>query len=484
MHYRSIAYVLNFVMGIIGVFLLLPALVAVIYGEMSDALVFVAIAVACVLLSRASSTVVMRRKKKPSFAHFTIKDGYISVAMCWIVISLLGALPFTISGAIPSYLDAVFETVSGFTTTGASILADVEALGHGMLFWRSFTHWIGGMGILVFILIILPMTDSGSGFALMQAESPGPSVSKLVPRLRMAAGSLYGIYCGLTVMEVALLVAGKMPLFDSFCIAFGTMGTGGFGVLNSSIASYSPYLQWVIIIFMLLAATDFGFFFLLLRRQWGVAAEMEEVRWYYIIAAGATILICMNLAVSGVYQGARQVLFQVASIMTTTGFATTDFDQWPLFSKNILVVLMFIGGCAGSTGGGVKVSRVVIYFKSALHKVHQLTQPRHVRIVRLNGKKLEDGVYRGALLFLASYTMVFFVSLCITCLESIDYTTAFTAVASMLNNIGPGLELVGPTCNFSFFSPLTKIVFIFDMLAGRLGVFPVLILFSVNTWKR
>ncbi len=477
MHYKSISYVLGYLLLITGLCMLLPLLVALLYGETQCALIFLGCAVGCALLGLPLA------RLKTHFNVFTIKDGYVSVALCWIVISLVGALPFTISGEIPSYLDAVFETVSGFTTTGASILSDVEALSRSMLFWRSFTHWIGGMGVLVLLLIILPMADVGSSFYLMQAESPGPSVSKLVPRLRLAAGNLYGIYLGLTVLEVIFLLLGKMPLFDSLCLTFGTMGTGGFGVLNSSIASYSPYLQWVIIIFMLLAGTDFGLYFLLLRRQWGAVRSMEEVRWYYCIVAGATLLISLNLLASGAFQSVREVLFQVASVVTTTGYATTDFDLWPLFSKNILVMLMFVGGCSGSTGGGMKVSRIMIYCKAGIQKIRQLAQPRLVRTVRMNGKKLESSVLQGALLFLVCFVLFFVASLFLVSLDALDFTSAFTAVASMMNNIGPGLELVGPTCNFGFLSPLSKIVLIFDMLAGRLGVFPVLILFSFRTWK-
>lgn len=418
------------------------------------------------------------------FTRFTTKDGYVTVALSWILMSVVGALPFVISGEIPFFLDALFEIVSGFTTTGASILSDVEALSDSMMFWRCFSHWIGGMGVLVFILTILPMAKSGSSFALMQAESPGPVVSKLVPKLRASARFLYGIYLGITVLLILLLALGKVPLLDNLCLSFGTMGTGGFAVLNSGCATYSPYVQWVLSIFMLLSGTNFGLYFLLLYRQWRAALHLEEVRWYYIIVFSSVALISLNLYRSGQFTSVREVVFQVASIITTTGFSSTDFDLWPTFSKCILVLLMFIGACAGSTGGGIKVSRILIFAKTALREVRELSQPRLIRTVRMDGKKLEDRVIRGTLLFLAAYVLLFFLSLLLVCLDHVDFNSGFTAVAATLNNIGPGLGQVGPTCNFGFLSPLSKLVLIFDMLAGRLELFPLLILFAPKTWKQ
>jgi trk system potassium uptake protein TrkH len=478
MNLRNIINVTGYVLLITGIFMLLPAAVGLLYREYDGALIFLS----CAMFSALIGMLLTRFKKSDS-ARFTVKDGYVTVALCWLGISLIGALPFCISGEIPSYLDALFEIVSGFTTTGASILNDVEALSHCMLLWRSFSHWIGGMGVLVFILTILPLAKSGSSFSLMQAESPGPIVSKLVPRLRASARHLYGIYLGITLLEMLLLALGRMPLFDNLCITFGTMGTGGFGVLNSSIASYSPYLQWVITIFMLLAGTNFGLFFLLLCRQWKAAAQIEEVRWFYIIVAAATVLISLNLRASGQFDSVREVLFQVASIITTTGFATTDFDVWPMFSKGILLLLMFLGACAGSTGGGIKISRLLIYVKSAIHELQNMSKPRAVHTIRMDGKKLDVHVIHGALLFLVCYVLIYVVSLLVILLENVDFETSFSAVAATLNNIGPGFNLVGPTCNFSFFSPLSKIVLIFDMLAGRLELFPLLILFSPKTWQ-
>lgn len=478
MHYKNIVYVLGYVLMIIGALMLLPVVTGLIYQEYFCTLIFLAVgagsALAGFLLTRL----------KVRFSVFTAKDGYVSVALGWLLMSAVGALPFTISGEIPSYLDALFEIVSGFTTTGSSILSDVEALSSSMLIWRSFSHWIGGMGVLVFILIIMPMADSGSSFSLMQAESPGPVVSKLVPQLRASARQLYGIYLGLTLLEIILQALGGMPLLDNLCITFGSMGTGGFAILNSSCASYSPYLQWVITVFMLLAGTNFAFFFLLLCRQWRAALRMEEVRWFYIIVFSSTLLISLNLLASGQFHSVREVLFQVGTIITTTGYATVDFDLWPSFSKGILLCLMLLGACAGSTGGGVKVSRLLIYVKTAVREVRQISQPRVVRTVRMDGKKLETSVIKGALLFLVCYVLIFIGSVLIIQLENLDFETSFSAVAATLNNIGPGLGLVGPTCNFGFLSPLSKVVLIFDMLAGRLEIFPILVLLSPGTWKK
>ena len=478
MNYKRILYVLGTVLALTGIFMLLPLVVGLIYHEYYPTLMLALSAFICI----AVGLPLTRLKARSSM--FTIKDGYVTVALCWIVMSAAGALPFVFSGEIPNYLDALFEIVSGFTTTGASILTDVEAMSHCLLFWRSFSHWIGGMGVLVFILTLLPMADNGSSFSLMQAESPGPVVSKLVPRLRASARSLYGIYLGISVLELILQAIGGMPLFDNLCLTFGSMGTGGFGVLNDSVAGYSPYLQWVIIIFMLLAGTNFGVYFLLLCRQGRAVLRMEEVRWYYAIVAGATLFISLDLLNYGQFNSVREVLFQVASIITTTGYSTTDFALWPSFSKGILMLLMMLGACAGSTGGGMKVSRLVIYLKTGAQELRRLVRPREVRTIRMDGKKLERAVVRGSLLFLVCYVLIFVLSLLIIQLENLDLETSFTAVAATLNNIGPGLSLVGPTANFSIMSPLSKVVLIFDMLAGRLEIFPILVLLAPQTWKK
>ena len=478
MNYKRILYVLGTVLALTGIFMLLPLVVGLIYHEYYPTLMLALSAFICI----AVGLPLTRLKARSSM--FTIKDGYVTVALCWIVMSAAGALPFVFSGEIPNYLDALFEIVSGFTTTGASILTDVEAMSHCLLFWRSFSHWIGGMGVLVFILTLLPMADNGSSFSLMQAESPGPVVSKLVPRLRASARSLYGIYFGISVLELILQAIGGMPLFDNLCLTFGSMGTGGFGVLNDSVAGYSPYLQWVIIIFMLLAGTNFGVYFLLLCRQGRAVLRMEEVRWYYAIVAGATLFISLDLLNYGQFNSVREVLFQVASIITTTGYSTTDFALWPSFSKGILMLLMMLGACAGSTGGGMKVSRLVIYLKTGAQELRRLVKPREVRTIRMDGKKLDRAVVRGSLLFLVCYVLIFVLSLLIIQLENLDLETSFTAVAATLNNIGPGLSLVGPTANFSIMSPLSKVVLIFDMLAGRLEIFPILVLLAPQTWKK
>ena len=478
MNYKRILYVLGTVLALTGIFMLLPLVVGLIYHEYYPTLMLALSAFICI----AVGLPLTRLKARSSM--FTIKDGYVTVALCWIVMSAAGALPFVFSGEIPNYLDALFEIVSGFTTTGASIMTDVEAMSHCLLFWRSFSHWIGGMGVLVFILTLLPMADNGSSFSLMQAESPGPVVSKLVPRLRASARSLYGIYFGISVLELILQAIGGMPLFDNLCLTFGSMGTGGFGVLNDSVAGYSPYLQWVIIIFMLLAGTNFGVYFLLLCRQGRAVLRMEEVRWYYAIVAGATLFISLDLLNYGQFNSVREVLFQVASIITTTGYSTTDFALWPSFSKGILMLLMMLGACAGSTGGGMKVSRLVIYLKTGAQELRRLVKPREVRTIRMDGKKLERAVVRGSLLFLVCYVLIFVLSLLIIQLENLDLETSFTAVAATLNNIGPGLSLVGPTANFSIMSPLSKVVLIFDMLAGRLEIFPILVLLAPQTWKK
>ena len=478
MNYKRILYVLGTVLALTGIFMLLPLVVGLIYHEYYPTLMLALSAFICI----AVGLPLTRLKARSSM--FTIKDGYVTVALCWIVMSAAGALPFVFSGEIPNYLDALFEIVSGFTTTGASILTDVEVMSHCLLFWRSFSHWIGGMGVLVFILTLLPMADNGSSFSLMQAESPGPVVSKLVPRLRASARSLYGIYFGISVLELILQAIGGMPLFDNLCLTFGSMGTGGFGVLNDSVAGYSPYLQWVIIIFMLLAGTNFGIYFLLLCRQWRAVLRMEEVRWYYAIVAGATLFISLDLLYFGHFNSVREVLFQVASIITTTGYSTADFALWPSFSKGILMLLMMLGACAGSTGGGMKVSRLVIYLKTGVQELRRLVRPREVRTIRMDGKKLDRAVVRGSLLFLVCYVVIFVLSLLIIQLENLDLETSFTAVAATLNNIGPGLSLVGPTANFSIMSPLSKVVLIFDMLAGRLEIFPILVLLAPQTWKK
>lgn len=397
----------------------------------------------------------------------------------------MGALPFIFSGSIPNPVDAIFETVSGFTTTGASILADVEILPHCVLIWRSFTHWIGGMGVLVFILSLLPLTG-GYHMNLMKAESPGPSVSKLVPKVQSTAKILYGIYFVMTVIQIILLLLGGMPLFDSLCAAFGTAGTGGLGIKSDSMAGYSTYLQVVITIFMILFGINFNAYFLLITRKFAQAFKMEEVRYYLGIIAIAVLIITCNIyhMYGSVSESLQQAAFQVGSIITTTGYATTDFNLWPEISRTILVMLMFIGACAGSTGGGIKVSRILILCKTIRKELHIFLHPNAVKKIKMDGKVIPHEVLRSTNIFIIVYILIIAGSIFLIAFDDFDLITNFTAVTATFNNIGPGLELVGPIGNFGMFSWFSKIVLTFDMLAGRLEIFPLLLLFVRDTWKK
>ena len=418
---------------------------------------------------------------------FGATDGFISVSISWIVMSLLGCLPFYLSGEIPSYVDALFEMVSGFTTTGASVVPNVEGLSKGILYWRSFSHWLGGMGVLVFLLAVAPGDGQGKGFTmhLLRAESPGPNVGKLVPKMRKTAAILYIIYIVMTVINVIFLLCGGMSLFESLCTAFGTAGTGGFGIKNDSLASYSPYIQNVTTVFMFLFGINFGCFYLLLLRQFRGVFKDEELRAYVGIVIAAIAIIVLNIR--GLYgtleETIRHAAFQVSSIITTTGFATTDFDLWPSLSKTVLLVLMVIGACAGSTGGGIKVARVLLLFKSLRRNIRQVMHPNRVQVVRNNGAVVEEQVLENTHAYLAAYVVIFIVSVLLISIDGFSSTTNISAVLACFNNIGPGLEAVGPTCNFSGFSVFSKIVLSLDMLAGRLEIFPILALLSRSTWK-
>lgn len=479
MNYRIISSILGHVIMLQSVLMLPSCLVGFLYGEHEDALIYLAVALFCLLLG------IIFRIPKPKNRTFYAREGFITVSLSWIVMSLLGALPLYLSGDIPSYTDALFEIISGFTTTGSSILPDVEALSHCNLFWRSFSHWIGGMGVLVFILAIMPMAG-GSTMNLMKAESPGPSVGKLVPKMQQTAFLLYAIYFAMTIIQIILLLLGGMPLFDSLCHAFGTAGTGGFGIKNNSIAGYSIYLQNVITIFMILFGVNFTFYYYILIRKVKNAFRLEEVRWYFFIFAGAVLLISLNLAANGApfLQSMQQAAFQVASVMTTTGYATTDFNLWPQFSRMIMVIVMFIGACAGSTGGGIKVSRIMIYVKQVKKELMQQIHPRQISVIKMDNKGLEHTTIRSCNVFLMAYILVFAISLLFISLNGFDFTTNVTAVIATLNNIGPGLDMVGPTGNFSEFSNLSKYILMFDMLAGRLEIIPILILFHPATWRK
>ena len=424
-------------------------------------------------------------KGAPSAFYAT--EGMICVALSWIVLSIVGCLPFRFSGEIPRFIDAFFEIVSGFTTTGASIRTDVEALSRGLLYWRSFSHWVGGMGVLVFLLAIAPSGDKGTGFTmhLLRAESPGPSVGKLVPKMRKTAAILYMLYVALTALDVIFLLLGRMPVFEAVCTAFGTAGTGGFGLKADSMASYSPYLQNVTTVFMLLFGVNFSCYYLLLLRQFRAVFRDEELRLYFGIVFGSIALIVWNLR--GFYptfrETVRHAAFQVSSIITTTGFATTDFDLWPSFSKTILLCLMVVGACAGSTGGGLKVARLLLLLKTTRRNISQMLNPRKVLLVRNNDQVVDEQVLSNTNAYLSAYVIILFVSFMLISLDDFSTGTNFSAVLCCFNNIGPGLELVGPTCNFSSFSVLSKLVLILDMLLGRLEIFPLLVLFSPQTWR-
>ncbi|MDE7030558.1 MAG: TrkH family potassium uptake protein [Lachnospiraceae bacterium] len=419
---------------------------------------------------------------------FKAKEGLVCVGFSWIMMSILGSLPFYISREIPSYIDALFETVSGFTTTGASVLPEVEVLSMSILYWRSFTHWLGGMGVLVFVLAVGASGESSKGFTmhLLRAESPGPQVGKLVPKMKKTAEILYLIYILLTVVNVVFLLFGGMSLFDAVCTAYGTAGTGGFGIKNDSIAGYSPYIQNVCTVFMLLFGINFSCYYMLLLRQFKSVFKDEELRLYLGVVIGSIALITWNLR--GFYatlgETLRHASFQVASIVTTTGFATTDFDLWPSFSKAIIMGLMVIGASAGSTGGGFKCARVLIVLKGLRRNLRRAISPQKVQVVRINGRMVDEKVLDNTNVYLAAYAVILFASFILVSIDQFSVTTNFTAVLSCFNNIGPGLEAVGPTCNFGAFSWLSKIVLIMDMLAGRLEIFPILILFSRTTWGR
>ena len=422
--------------------------------------------------------------KPPKSQVFYLKEGCIATALSWIILSFFGCLPFYLSGEIPSLTDALFETVSGFTTTGASILNNVEGLSYCALFWRSFTHWIGGMGVLVFLLAVIPLSG-GSHINLMRAESPGPSVGKLVPKIRYTARILYIIYFAMTILEIILLLLGDMPLFDALTTSFGTAGTGGFGIKNDSFKSYSPYLQWVVTIFMILFGVNFNAYYLLLFGKIKHALSMEEVRTYFIIIFAAAGVIFFNIleTCSGIFDALTQSMFQVGSIITTTGFSSVDFNLWPQASKSILVLLMFIGACAGSTGGGIKVSRFILLVKTIAKELNSYIHPKSIKKIKMEGKPVEHEVVRSTNVYFITFMILFSASVLAISFEGKDLITNFTAVAATINNIGPGLELAGPTQNFGHFSLFSKYVLIFDMLAGRLELFPLLILFHPEAWK-
>ena len=478
MNYSIIRYILCWVLQIICGLMALPCVTAWIYGEQSG-WAFAIVMVVGVVLGEIGKRI------KPKNQVFYAREGFVTVALCWILISIVGAIPFVLCGEIPSFVDALFETISGFTTTGASILPEVESLSHCCLIWRSFTHWIGGMGVLVFLLTLIPAIG-GYNMHLMRAESPGFSVEKFVPRITDSARILYGIYFVMTLAEIVLLAVAGMPLFDNLCMSFGSAGTGGFGILNDSAASYTMLQQSIITIFIILFGINFNVYYLFLVRRPKDALKCEEMRAYLLIIATAVTLIAIN---TRSYYGSwgdafHHSAFQVGSIITTTGYSTVDFNLWPQFSKTILVLLMFCGACAGSTGGGMKVSRIVVLFKTIRNELRLSMHPRRVHLVRFEGRPLEKAVVHNIERFFAAYILLFAASFLILSLENLDFASCFTAVSATLNNIGPGLEAVGPMANFGHLSVLSKFVLMFDMLAGRLEVFPMLVLLMPSTWKK
>ena len=479
MNYSMIFYIIGWILSVEAALMVPSVVVSAIYGEKSG-FALAATIVLCLIIGLPLI------RKQPKSRVLYARDGAVIVALCWIVMSIMGAMPFFLSREIPSFVDALFETVSGFTTTGASILSDPESMSRGLMFWRCFTHWVGGMGVLVFLLCLLPMTGGGYHMNLMKAESPGPSVSKLVPKVQSTAKLLYGLYIALSLIMLVLLLVGGMPLFDSFCTMFGTAGTGGFGIKNDSFGSYSTYLQAVVTIFMILFGVNFNVYFLLYMKKPKEALQCEEARWYFGIIGVSILIITLFVKdyFPSILMAFHHAAFQVGSIITTTGFATTDFNLWPTIPKTLLVLLMFCGACAGSTGGGMKVSRIVILFRTMFREFHRNMYPNRVKKVYFEGRPLDEELVRSVSVFLATYTFIFAGSVFLIGIDNFDLTTNFTAVAATFNNIGPGLELVGPTQNFSLFSDFSKLVLIFDMLAGRLELYPILLLFLRDTWRK
>ena len=477
MNFGFITYIIGWILKFQAAFLLVPCIVSIAYKEKSG-FAFIISAIISFIVGMLCTL------KKPKNRSFYAKEGFVSVACGWIALSVSGALPFIISGEIPNIFNALFETISGYTTTGATILSDVESLSKCILFWRSFTHWIGGMGVLVFVLCILPLAD-GNNMHLMRAESPGPSVGKLVPKMKSTAMILYGIYIALTVLQCILLLFGKMSFFEAITTSLGTAGTGGFGIKNSSMAEYSPYIQNVVAMFMVIFGVNFNIYFLLLVRKPKEILQSEELRTYLGIVLVATLIIGFNISGSfkSIWEAMQQAFFQVASIITTTGYATTDFNYWPSLSKFVLVALMFVGGCAGSTSGGIKVSRIVIAFKNLKNEIYSFVHPKRVQIIRLEGRKVGNDVVKSVNVYLVLYALIFAASVFLISIENGSFETNFTAVAATLNNIGPGLDGVGPMANFGHFSAFSKCVFMFGMLAGRLELVPMIILFSPWVWK-
>ena len=480
MNYKMVAFVLGRIFCIEAVLMLFPMLCAACYGEWYLLPAFLLPAVLLAVLGLAASL------RTPKNTTIFARDGLAIVALVWVLMSAFGALPFVISGEIPSFIDAFFETVSGFTTTGSTILTDVEALSHGTLFWRSFAHWVGGMGVLVLDMAVLPMTD-GSAMHLMRAEVPGPTVGKISSKLSDSAKILYAIYFAMTLAEVILLCAGGMPLFDSLIHAFGTAGTGGFSNKGLSVGAYNnPYFEIVIGVFMLLFGINFNLYYFLLLRRFRDAFCSEEMLTYLGIVAFSTVTITLNILhlYDGVGTALRTAFFQVSSIITTTGYASADFNLWPTYARTVICILTFIGACAGSTAGGLKISRIIIFFKAAKQDLNKMLHTHAVTTVRFEGKPLDEKVLRGVHNYFNIYMLLLAVSILLISLDGFDLVTTFTSVVTCINNVGPGLEVVGPMGNFAGFSAPAKLLLSFDMLAGRLELYPMLALFSPRLWQK
>ena len=479
MNTKIVRYILCRMLGVEAALLLVPVLVAVIYQEKCGIVFLIPIVILCLLFLVAG-------RKRPEHGQIYGKEGMVIVALAWILWSLFGAMPFTLSGYIPSYVDAFFETVSGFTTTGSSIIPDVEVLPHCLLFWRSFTHWIGGMGVLVFVLVVTSL-DRKNSMHLMRAEVPGPEKDKLVPKAMSTARILYGMYLILTVIEMVFLVIGGMNLFDSMIFSFGSAGTGGFSNYADSVAHFnSGYIDGVITVFCALFGVNFALFYFMILGDFKSILKNEELRTYILLIAGATAAIMLNIhsLYPTIGKSFRYAVFQVVTVITTTGYSTADFAQWPMFSKAVLMMLTVIGACASSTGGGIKVSRLLVGMKCVKREIVQLAHPKSVGIIRIGGKKVSSDVLRTIYIYFIAYVGILIGSVVLVSLDNFDFETTFSAVLTTLGNVGPGMAQVGPMGNFAEFSPLSKLILCFDMLAGRLEIFPFLVLFTAPAWRR
>jgi len=479
MNYRLIIFILSIILKFEALFLLPPALVGVFYGEHRNALVFLCVSALCGFLGLLLSML----GKQNALLH--TREGFLAVSSGWIIMSVFGCLPFIFTGDIPSFTNALFETVSGFTTTGSSILTDVEAMSKSCLFWRSLTHWIGGMGVFVFIMALLPMMG-GSTMNLMKAESTGPSVGKLVPKVKDTAKILYGIYIFMTILLTIILLFLGMNLFEALTLTFGTVGTGGFGLLNTSIGSYSHAVQYTIGIFMILSGINYSAYFCILCGKIKDAFKLEEVRAYLGVILFSILLITFNIVpiYGNIADAFRYSFFQVSSMITSTGYATADFDTWPALSKTVIVLIMFMGARAGSTGGGIKVSRIMILLKTIKKELSIMLHPQLVKKIKMDGRLVPHETVRATNVFFILYFITPGSSLLLISFDGYDFTTNFTAVLTTLSNMGPGLSHIGPTMNFSAFSSLSKYVLIFDMLAGRLELFPMFLLLLPSSWKK